>query len=117
MSWAVPALASAEPSGSAGGAPAHSGRGLDQSRSPALADIIGARRVRTVAMILGVDPLQVDRRGAEVGVPELALDDVERDALAGEFERVRVAQLERREAAPDACAGREPAELRADRRA
>jgi hypothetical protein len=32
-------------------APAHSGRALDQSRSPALADIIGARRVRTVAMI------------------------------------------------------------------
>jgi hypothetical protein len=26
---------------------------------------------------------------------ELALDDVERDALAGEFERVRVAQLRR----------------------
>jgi hypothetical protein len=67
--------------------------------------------------LLGVDPLQVDRRGAEIGVSELALDDVKRDALAGEFERVRVAQLVRREAAPDACAGREPAELRADRRA
>jgi hypothetical protein len=33
------------------GAPARDRRALDQSRSPALADIIGARRVRTVAMI------------------------------------------------------------------
>jgi hypothetical protein len=34
----------------------------------------------------GSIPLDVDRRRAEVGVPELALelDDVERDALAGE---------------------------------
>jgi hypothetical protein len=28
--------------------------------------------------LLGIDPLQVDRRRAEVGVPELPLDDVER---------------------------------------
>jgi hypothetical protein len=35
--------------------------------------------------------LEVDRGGAEVGVAELALDDVERDAFAGELERVRVA--------------------------
>jgi hypothetical protein len=34
--------------------------------------------------------LEVDRSCAEDGVPELALDDVERDALAGELERVRV---------------------------
>jgi hypothetical protein len=33
------------------GAPARNGRALDQSCSPALADIIGARRVLTVAMI------------------------------------------------------------------
>jgi hypothetical protein len=59
--------------------------------------------------------LQVNRRGAEIGVPELALDDVERDALAGELERVCVAQLVRRKAAPDSRAGGEPAELRADR--
>ena len=31
VSWAVPALASPGPSGSARGAPAHSGRALDQS--------------------------------------------------------------------------------------
>jgi hypothetical protein len=64
--------------------------------------------------LLGVDPLQVDRRGAEIGVAELALDDVERNALARELERMRVAQLMRREAAPDPGADREPAELAAD---
>jgi hypothetical protein len=89
--------------------------GFDESRSPALADIIGARRVRTAVMISsGVDPLQVDRGRAEIGVPELALDDVERYALTGELERMRVAQLVRRKPAPDADAGCEPAELGAD---
>jgi hypothetical protein len=34
-------------------------------------------------------------------VPELALDDVERDALTGQLERVRVAQLMRRKPTPD----------------
>jgi hypothetical protein len=33
-------------------------------------------------------------------VPELARDDVERHAFAGELDRVRVAQLMRREAPP-----------------
>jgi hypothetical protein len=46
---------------------------------------------------------------------ELALDDVECNAFAGELERVRVAQLVRRKAAPDPGAGGEPAELAADR--
>jgi hypothetical protein len=49
-----------------------------------VADIIGARRACTVAMIpLGVDAVQIDAGRAEVGVPELALDDVERHAFAG----------------------------------
>jgi hypothetical protein len=48
-------------------------------------------------------------------VAELALDDVERNALTRELERVRVAQLVRRKAAPDPRAGGEPAELGADR--
>jgi len=52
---------------------------------------------------------------AEIGVPELTLDDGERYALTGELERMRVAQLVRRKAAPDSRAGGEPAELRADR--
>jgi hypothetical protein len=55
--------------------------------------------------------LEVDRRRAEVGVAELALDDVERDALAGELQRVRVAQLVRREPTPDPSLSGEPAEL------
>ena len=46
---------------------------------------------------------------------ELALDDVQRHALPGEFERVRVAQLVRREPAPDSGLCCEPAELDADR--
>jgi hypothetical protein len=48
-------------------------------------------------------------------VPELALDDVQRHALASELERVRVTLLVRREATPDAgerggtrCAPRHP---------
>ena len=45
---------------------------------------------------------------------ELALDDVQRHALAGEFERVRVAQLVRRESPSDAGARGEPTELAAD---
>src|SRR3954451_16494262 len=84
-----------------GGAPAGV-RGLGQSRRPTLADIIGARRVWTVAMIsLGIDALEVDRGGAQVGVTQLTLDDVQRHALAGELDRMRVTQLMRREAAPD----------------
>ena len=45
---------------------------------------------------------------------ELALNDVQRHALTGELERVRVTQLVRREAPPDAGARGEPAELAAD---
>ena len=45
---------------------------------------------------------------------ELALDDVQRYALAGELKRVRVAQLVRRKAASDPRARGEPAELAAD---
>jgi hypothetical protein len=55
--------------------------------------------------------LEVDRGGAETGMAELALDDVKRHALAGELERVRVAQLVRPEPVPDAGAGGELAEL------
>jgi hypothetical protein len=34
--------------------------------------------------LLGVDALQVDAAGAEIGVAELALDHVQRNAFAGE---------------------------------
>jgi hypothetical protein len=49
-------------------------------------------------------------------MPQLALDDVERHALAGQLECVRVAQLVRREPAPDARPRRAAAELAADSR-
>ncbi len=45
---------------------------------------------------------------------ELSLDDVERHALAGELDRVRVTELVWREPAPDPRPGSEPAELRPD---
>ena len=45
---------------------------------------------------------------------ELALDDVERNALTGELKRVGVAQLLRRKASPDPGAYGEPAEFAAD---
>jgi hypothetical protein len=47
-------------------------------------------------------------------VAELALDDVQRHALAGELDRVRVTQLVRRKAPPDARLNREVPELAAD---
>src|SRR5215216_8134335 len=46
--------------------------------------------------LLSVDALQVDGGGAEVGVAELALDDVQGHAFVGELDRVGVAQLVRR---------------------
>jgi len=44
----------------------------------------------------------------------MALDDVERDALAGELQRMRVAQLVRGEPTPDPRLSGEPAKLGAD---
>jgi hypothetical protein len=49
-----------------------------------------------------VDALQVDRGHAEAGVPELPLDDDQRDALACHLDGVSMAELVRREAPPDA---------------
>lgn len=65
--------------------------------------------------LLGVDALQIDRRCAEVRVAELTLDDVQRDTLASELERVSVAQLVRREAPSRAGLGRQAAKLNANR--
>ena len=72
---------------------------------------MGARRVDGDDDLRVVDALEVDRGGAEVGVSELALDDVQWHALAGDFERVRVAQLMRREPSPDARLKGDAAEL------
>ena len=40
--------------------------------------------------LLGPQALQIYRRGRNVGVPEVLLDDVKRYALLHQFERVRV---------------------------
>jgi hypothetical protein len=49
-----------------------------------------------------VDALQIDARDAEVAVAELALNDDQRDAFACQLHRVRVAELVRRKATPNA---------------
>jgi hypothetical protein len=81
-------------------------------RSPVPAGIIGALRAWTVAMISAlVDPLQIDGGDAEVGMPQLALDDVERDALVGELDGVGVAQLVGRKPPPHAGLGGDAPQL------
>ncbi len=54
-----------------------------------------------------VDALQVNRGDAEVAVAELALDHDQRHAFVSHLDRVGVAQLVRREAAPNSgrCGG------------
>lgn len=56
--------------------------------------------------LAAIDPLQVDRGDPEVGMSQLALDDVERDALPGHLDSMGVAQLVRSEAAPYPGLGR-----------
>jgi hypothetical protein len=53
--------------------------------------------------LASVDALEVDAGDAQVGVPELALDDHERDALVGHLHRVSVPELMRREPSAGAC--------------
>jgi hypothetical protein len=51
---------------------------LVQSRSPALADIIGwAARTHSLDDLLRIDPLEIDGGRAEIGIPELPLDEVQ----------------------------------------
>jgi hypothetical protein len=57
------------------------------------------------SLVAGAQQGDVQDRGrAEIGVAELALDHVERHALARELDGMRVAQLVRRGAAPDSAA-------------
>ena len=63
-----------------------------------------------------VDSLQVGRGDAEVRVAELALDHVERHALARQLDRVGVTQLVGREAPADAGLVGEPTQLAAHAR-
>ena len=88
--------------GSARGAPARPGRRSRSEPQPCG----GGHHRRPARMhgrddLLGIDPLQVDAGRAEVRVPELALDDVQRHALTSELEGVRVTQLVRGEPTPD----------------
>jgi hypothetical protein len=66
--------------------------------------------------LVGVDALAVDRRDAQVAVTKLALDDVERHALAQQLQYVRVTQLVRREAPTHARLRSAPAQGSARRR-
>ncbi len=67
---------------------------LNQIISPALAEIIGGRRLWTVSMISAVsDSVEIDGRDSQVHVAELPLDHLQRDALAGHLDGVGVAQL------------------------
>jgi hypothetical protein len=59
-----------------------------------------------------VDPLQVDRRDAEVAVAELALDDDQRDAFAREVDGMGVPELVGREAPPEPGVNGGPAQVR-----
>jgi hypothetical protein len=61
-----------------------------------------------------LNPLQIDAGGSEVGMRQLALDDVQRHALPGQLERMRVAQLVRSKPAPDARVDGDSPEFAAD---
>ena len=60
-----------------------------------------------------VDPLQVNRRNPEVRVPELPLDDRQRDPFVRHLDRVGVPELVRCEPPPHSGLGRESAKLTA----
>jgi len=59
--------------------------------------------------LAAVDPFQVDAGDAEVRVPELALDNDQRDALSSHLDRVRMPRLMRSEAPTDPGGRREVA--------
>jgi hypothetical protein len=61
--------------------------------------------VNGVDDLAAADALEIDAGDPKVGVPELPLDDDERDALVRHLDRVRVPQLVRRESPSDARCG------------
>jgi hypothetical protein len=58
-----------------------------------------------------IDSLEVDRGDPEVGMPELALDDRQRDPLVRHLDRVSMSELVRRKPPPHPSVGGEPAKL------
>src|SRR3954452_24453547 len=99
------------------GAPAGSGGSVAawERKFHAGRDHWGPAGVDGLDDLLGIDALQMDRCHAEVAVPELALDYVQRHALAQQLECVRVPQLVRDEAAAHAGPGRAPMQRSARR--
>jgi hypothetical protein len=92
-------------------------RRLAPGGSPSELEAGGSRHHRGSAVVdrvddLGVvDALEVGRGDAEVGMAELALDHVQRDALAGHLDGVGVTELVRGESAPDRGLDGEAAQL------
>jgi hypothetical protein len=60
-----------------------------------------------------VNPLEISRGDPEVRVPELPLDDWQRDPFVRHLNGVRMPQLVRREAPPDTGLRGEPAQFTA----
>jgi hypothetical protein len=60
-----------------------------------------------------VDALEVDRRDPEVRMPELPLDDRQRDPFVRHLDRMSMSELVRREPPPHRSLGRESAKLTA----
>ena len=58
-----------------------------------------------------IDPLQVDRGDAEVGVAELPLDHIERHPFARHFDGMSVAKLMRRDSSSDPGLDRQATQL------
>ena len=63
-----------------------------------------------------VDSLEINRRDAEVGMPELPLDNRQRDPFVRHLDRVSMTQLVRRESPPHTGLRREPGEAQRARR-
>ena len=79
-----------------------------------MAGIIGGLRVWIVLIISALSiSLEIGGGDTEVGVAELPLDHIQRNALAGHLDGVGVAQLVRREPTSHPRLGGEPAQLRA----
>ena len=77
-----------------------------------MVEIVGCRLGRTASMTsLGSMPCRQVEVVPEVGVAELALDDVDRDALPREFDGMRVTKLVGREPTSDSSLTGELAQL------
>lgn len=67
--------------------------------------------MHSVDDLAGVDSLQVDARDAEVGMPELPLNNRQRDPFVRHLDRMSMPQLVRRKPPPHPSLRGEPAKL------